>query len=153
MDSGFLKKIENIWYYYKTYILVGIAILFLVVTTVVNKVNEPKFDHSIAIISKSNYPSQENVDKLINIYEDKYGGEFKVEIYNLALGQLGEDEVILSKLSLDLGNKISEYYFIEDTDAFKKATDNIEFESVALVSQIDWLNNLGLDNFYYCIRK
>ena len=77
----------------------------------------------------------------------------KIEIYNLALGQLGEDEVILSKLSLDLGNKISEYYFIEDMDAFKKATDNIEFESVALVSQIDWLNNLGLDNFYYCIRK
>lgn len=151
--EGFKKKIEYIWDYYKAPILIGIAVIFLAVTTVVNKVNEPKFDYSIAIISKYNYPSQENVDKLTRIFEDKYQGTFDVKIYNVALGEIGEDENTISKLSLDLGNKISEFLFIEDIDTFKKTTADIEFSSVVLVSQIDWLNNLGLDNFYYCIRK
>lgn len=151
--NNFKKKISNIWFYNKVPIIVTIIALFLVVTTVVNKVNEPKFDHSIAIISKYNYPSQENVDKLAKIFEDKYQGTFEVKIYNVALGEIGEDENIISKLSLDLGNKISEFIFIEDMDTFKKTTADIEFSSVVFVSQIDWLNNLGLDNFYYCIRK
>lgn len=151
--NDFKKKISNIWFYYKVPIIVGILAIFLVVTTIINKVNEPKFDHSIAIISKYNYPSQENVDKLTKIFEEKYQGTVDVKIYNVALGQIGEDENTISKLSLDLGNKISEFIFIEDMDTFKKTTANIEFSSVVLVSQIDWLSDLGLDNFYYCIRK
>lgn len=151
--NDFKKKISNIWFYYKVPIIVGILAIFLVVTTIINKVNEPKFDHSIAIISKYNYPSQENVDKLTKIFEEKYQGTVDVKIYNVALGQIGEDENTISKLSLDLGNKISEFIFIEDMDTFKKTTADIEFSSVVLVSQIDWLSDLGLDNFYYCIRK
>lgn len=151
--NDFKKKISNIWFYYKVPIIVGILAIFLVVTTIINKVSEPKFDHSIAIISKYNYPSQENVDKLTKIFEEKYQGTVDVKIYNIALGEMGEDENIISKLSLDLGNKISEVIFIEDLDTFKKTTADIEFSSVVLVSQIDWLSDLGLDNFYYCIRK
>lgn len=151
--NDFKKKTSNIWFYYKVPIIVGILAIFLVVTTIINKVNEPKFDHSIAIISKYNYPSQENVDKLTKIFEEKYQGTVDVKIYNVALGQIGEDENTISKLSLDLGNKISEFIFIEDMDTFKKTTADIEFSSVVLVSQIDWLSDLGLDNFYYCIRK
>ena len=147
------KKITNIWFYYKIPILIGILAIFVIATTVVNKINEPKIDHSIAIISKHNYPSQENVDKLTKIFENKYNGTVEVKIYNVALGEVGEDENIISKLSLDLGNKISEDLFIEDLEIFKKTTADIEFSQVVLVSEIDWLNNLGLDNFYYCIRK
>ena len=147
------KKIKNIWFYYKIPIIIGIFALILVGYNIVNKLSEPKYDHSIAIISKYNYPSQESTDKLKTIFEEKYDGTFNVVIYNLALGELGEDEVILSKLSLDLGNKISEYFFIEDIDAFKKTTADIEFSDVVLVSDVDWLNNLELDDFYFAIRK
>ena len=147
------KKISNLWFYYKVPILIGIVAVLLIVTTVINKVSEPKYDHSIAIISKYNYPNQENVERLTKIFEKKYGGTIEVKIYNVALGEIGEDENTISKLSLDLGNKISEFFFIEDIDTFKKTTADIEFSSVVLVSELDWLNNLGLNNFYYCIRK
>lgn len=147
------KKISNLWFYYKVPILIGIVAVLLIVATVINKVSEPKYDHSIAIISKYNYPNQENVERLTKIFEKKYGGTIEVKIYNVALGEIGEDENTISKLSLDLGNKISEFFFIEDIDTFKKTTADIEFSSVVLVSELDWLNNLGLDNFYYCIRK
>lgn len=151
--EDFKKKIEYIWDYYKAPILIGIAVLFLVVTTITNKATEPKFDNSVAIISKHNYPSQDNVDKLTKIFEERTQGSVDVKIYNVALGEIGEDENTISKLSLDLGNKISEFLFIEDIETFKKTTANVEFDSVVLVSDLDWLNNLGLDNFYYCVRK
>lgn len=152
MDN-FKKTISNIWFYYKVPIIIGIAVILLIMDTIINKTNEPKYDYSIAIISKYNYPSEENVNKLREIFEDKYDGTFKIEIYNVALGEIGEDEIVISKLGLDIGNKISKFYFIEDMDTFKKTTANIEFSSVVLVSDLDWLSNLGLDNFYYCIRS
>lgn len=147
------KRIEHIWYYYKIPIIVGVAVIALIVYTINIKTNEVKFDHSIAIISKENYPSEENVTKIKEIFQDKYGGTFDVVIYNLALGELNQDETKLAKLDIDLRNKISEYFFIEDMETFKKTTADIEFKDVALVKNISWLNNLGLDNFYFCIRK
>lgn len=147
------RKLLNIWHYYKVpFVIITISIL-LIVFTIINKKNEPKYDYSIAIISKYNYPSEENVKKLREIFENKYNGSFNINIYNVSLGETGEDEVILSKLSLDIANKISEYYFIEDLDAFKKTTADVQFSSVVLVRDVDWLNDLGLDNFHYCIRK
>ena len=146
------KKLENIWYYNKAIIIIAVIALIVIGITIKNKVNEPKYDHSIAIISKYNYPSQEEINKLQDVFVDKVGGTFTVEIYNVALGEIGEDDVKLSKLSLDISNTISEYYFIEDLEAFENATNDLLFKTVDKVSDIDWLNNLGLDNFYYCTR-
>ena len=151
MDD-FKKKISNIWYYYKIPIIIGVCVLSLVVGVIIDKKSEVKSDHSIAIISKSNYPSQEETNKLKNTFEDRIGGSFEVVIYNVALGEIGEDDVIISKLSLDIANTISEYYFIEDLDAFENATNNLKFKEIEKVENIDWLQDLGLDNFYYCIR-
>lgn len=147
------KKLENIWYYYKIPIIIGIFVVYVLVNTVIQKINTPTYDHSVAIVSKYNYPSAENVERMRLIFEEKYGGTFDIVIYNIALGEIGEDEILISKLSLDIGNKISEYYFIEDMETFKKTTANVEFSDVVLVSDLDWLSNLGLDNFYFCIRK
>lgn len=146
------KKIENIWFYHKIPIIIGVLVIVLGIYTISEKLSTPKYDHSIAIVSKENYPSQENVDKLKDIFSERLGGSVDTVIYNVALGEVGEDEVILSKLSLDISNKISEYFFIEDMDAFKKATNDLEFSEVTLVSDIDWLSNLGLDNFYLARR-
>lgn len=151
--EDFKKKIEYIWYYYKVPIIIGLAVVIVIADTVFMNAREPKYDHSVAIISKYNYPNQENVDKLTKTFEDKTQGSVDIKIYNIALGEIGEDDVLISKLGLDIANKISEYYFIEDMDAFKKSTAEIEFSSVDLVSNLDWLDNLGLDNFYYCVRK
>lgn len=147
------KKIQNIWFYNKIPIIIGIIALLILGYTVYNKLSAPKYDHSIAIISKYNYPSAEKVEELRNIFEEKYGGTFDVAIYNVVLGELGEDEVTISKLSLDLGNSISKFIFIEDMDTFKKTTADIEFSDVVLVSDVDWLANLDLDNFYFATRK
>lgn len=147
------KKLENIWYYYKIPIIITIIVIYVISITVINKLSVEKFDNSIAIISKENYPDEENVAKLTEIFEEKYNQTFEVVIYNVELGETGQDEAIISKLDLDLCNKLSTYFFIEDLDAFKKATANIEFSDVTLVKDTDYLNNLGLDNFYFCIRK
>ena len=147
------KKVENIWFYYKVPIIIGTVLLYLFISYGINKTEEPKYDYNIAIISENNYPSEENVEKLKNIFSEKYDGTVGVNIYNVTLGEVGQDEVILSKLSLDLGNKISELFFIEDMDTFKKTTADIEFSDVVLVSNVDWLSNLGLDNFYFATRK
>ena len=147
------KKIENFWYYYKVHTIVALIAIYIIVSSIIGSSKGQEYDHSIAIISKENYPSQEKVDDLIEVFSKKYGGTFEVKIYNITLGAIGEDEIVISKLGLDIANKISEYMFIEDMDAFKKATNNIEFKEVALVKNINWLNNLDLDNFYYCIRK
>ena len=147
------KKIGYIWDYYKVHIFVGIVVIYIIVSSIIAFRSPDEYDHSIAIISKENYPSQEKVDALKEIFEDKFDGTFDVKIYNIELGAYGQDEITISKLGLDIANTISEYMFIEDMDAFKKATNNIEFVEVALVNEIDWLSNLDLDNFYYFVRK
>jgi len=147
------KKLENIWFYYKVPIIIGVIVLLLIGSTIKSKMEEVKYDHSVAIISEFNYPAQDKIEKIRNIFENKYGGSFNVVIYNVTLGETGQDETIISKLGLDLSNKISEYIFIEDMDTFKETTADIEFSEINLVSDVEWLSNLGLDNFYYCIRK
>lgn len=148
------KKISHIWYYYKIPIIVGICVVALTVSTIVNKRNTPKYDHGIAIVSKFNYPSEDNIKKILEAYQNKFGGSFNITIYNVELTMQGEDDVIISKLGLDLANKISDFYLVENYDTFKKAiSSDIEFSDIALVKDIDWLNNLGIDNFYYLVRK
>jgi len=152
MDK-FKKQLENIWFYYKVPIIVGIIVIYVLSVTVIQKAKTIKYDYSIGIISLENYPSEENVLKIKNIFEDKLNGSCEIVIYNVALGETGQDESIISKLDLDLRNNISCIFFIEDMEAFKKTTANIEFKEVVLVKDVDWLNNLGLDNFYYATRK
>lgn len=149
----FKKKIENFWYYYKVPFIICLVVLYLVCNVYISKKNEVHYDNSVAIISKDNYPSEEQVEEIRSTFEDKYGGTFDVVIYNVALGEENQDEVTLSKLDLDLRNKVSTYFFIEDMDTFKKTTSDIEFSEVVLVNDTEWLENLGLDNFYFAIRS
>ena len=58
------KKLENIWYYYKIPIIIGIFVVYVLVNTVIQKINTPTYDHSVAIVSKYNYPSVENVERM-----------------------------------------------------------------------------------------
>ena len=146
------KKLENIWYYYKIPIIIGIIVLIVIGETIKLKKEEPKFDNSIAIISKTNYPSQDEVENLRNAFIKKYGGTFDVVIYNVELGAVGEDDVIISKLSLDLSNKISSYLFIENLDSFKETTNNLQINVLGQGKDFDWLKNCGVDNLWFATR-
>lgn len=146
------KKLENIWYYYKIPIIIGVVVLFVVGETIYFKKGEEKFDNSIAIVSKVNYPNMEQVEKLKNVFSEKYGGTFTVAIYNIELGAVGEDEVTISKLSLDLGNHISSYLFIENLDSFKEATNNLEINILGQGKEFDWLKDCGVDNLWLVTR-
>ena len=146
------KKLENIWYYYKIPIIIGIIALIVIGETIKLKKEEPKFDNSIAIISKTNYPSQDEVEKLRNAFIKKYGGTFDVVIYNIELGAVGEDDVTISKLSLDLSNKISSYLFIENLDSFKETTNNLQINVLGQGKDFDWLKDCGVDNLWFATR-
>lgn len=146
------KKLENIWYYYKIPIIIGIIVLIVIGETIKLKKEEPKFDNSIAIISKTNYPSQDEVENLRNAFIKKYGGTFDVVIYNVELGAVGEDDVTISKLSLDLSNKISSYLFIENLDSFKETTNNLQINVLGQGKDFDWLKDCGVDNLWFATR-
>lgn len=146
------KKLENIWYYYKIPIIIGIIVLIVIGETIKLKKEEPKFDNSIAIISKTNYPSQNEVENLRNAFIKKYGGTFDVVIYNVELGAVGEDDVTISKLSLDLSNKISSYLFIENLDSFKETTNNLQINVLGQGKDFDWLKDCGVDNLWFATR-
>lgn len=146
------KKIENIWYYYKIPIIIGVIVLIIVVETVALKKDEQKFDNSVAIISKTNYPSQEEVENLRNAFIKKYGGTFNIVIYNIELGAVGEDDVTISKLSLDLSNKISTYLFIENLESFKETTNNLQINILGQGKEFDWLKDCGVDSLWFVSR-
>lgn len=146
------KRIENIWFYYKIPIIIGVIALFVIVETIAGIKETHKSDHSIAIISKENYPSQEEVDNLKNSFTEKYGGTFDVVIYNIELGAIGEDEVKISKLSIDLSNKTSTYLFIENLESFKETTNNIEINIEGQGKDISWLKDCGVDDLWFVTR-
>lgn len=145
------KKLENIWYYYKAPIIIVGAIIIISLSYLFDYKEEIKYDHSVALISV-NVPSEQQIADITKAFENEYGGSFEIKIYNVALTEEGQDQVIISKLDLDLGNKLSEYLLIEDLDAFKKATNNLEIHDVALVSNIDFLKGFGIDNLYFAKR-
>ena len=146
------KKISHIWYYYKVPIIIVVCVIFVIFDSIISNKDAPKYDNSIAIISKENYPSEEEVERLRKAFESKYDGSFDVVIYNIELCEPGEDEIIISKLSLDLANNISEYLFIENMDKFEEATNNLEVNIQGLGKEFEWLKNCGVDDFYYCTR-
>lgn len=146
------KKLENIWYYYKVPIIIGIVVLFVVGEAIVFKKSEQKFDNSVAIISKNNYPNQEEIENLRNAFIKKYGGTFDAVIYNIELGAVGEDDVTISKLSLDLSNRISAYLFIENLESFKETTNNLEINVQGQGKEFDWLKDCGVDNLWFVSR-
>lgn len=146
------KTISNIWYYYKVYILIGLASIFLIIYSFVNVASVSENDYSIAIISKNNYPSEQQVEELTKAFEKQYNATFEVKIYNIELGGYGEDEVTISKLSLDLANHISYYLFIEDLDAFYEATNNLAINVLGQGKDFDWLNDCGVDELWLTTR-
>lgn len=145
------KKIQNIWFYYKVPIIIGIFILAVFIDYQFTSTPEEKFDHSIALISQT-FPTEQQSEEIKQIFSDKYGGTFEIRIYNVALGELNQDQVIISQLDLDLANRQSEYLLIEDLDAFKKATNELELHEVTLVSDLDWLVGHGVDSLYFAKR-
>lgn len=150
--EDFKKTISNIWYHYKAYILIGLAVIFLIIYSSINARTVNKYDYSVAIISKNNYPSEKQVEKLTTAFEKKYNATFEIKIYNVELGGYGEDDVIISKLSLDLANHISTYLFIEHLDAFDEATNNLEINVLGQGKEFDWLKDCGVDELWLATR-
>lgn len=150
--NSFKSRLSNFWYYYKIPIIIIIAVLFVTADVIISNRNSIKYDNSIAIISKDNYPSEDEVKKIKDIFQEKYGGTFDIIIYNIDLTETGQDEVMVSKLSLDLGNKISKFLFIENMDKFNIATNNLQINVEGKGKNFDWLEGCGVDNLWYATR-
>lgn len=150
--EDFKKKLSNIWYYYKVPIVIVALIIFVFVDYKLTNPTEEKFDNSIAIISQV-FPSEDELNNIVEIFENKYEGTFEVNIYNVELGKENQSQETLGRLDLDLANSISNYLIIQDLDAFKKATNNMELYNVALIKDLDWLCGHEIDEFYFATRK
>lgn len=147
-----MKRIKNIWFYYKVPIIIAIIVLAIFIDFKLSSKPEEKYDEYIAFISKT-WPSEEEMNEIKMAYETNYQKTFDFNIYNVELGAYGESQETISKLDLDLINNISNYLIIENLDSFKKATNNMELFNVALIKDIDWLKGRGIDNLYFATRK
>lgn len=146
------KNLENIWFYYKVPILIIVIVLFIFIDYKISTRKVEKYDNSIAFISIT-YPSEEELNNIKNIFENKFESTFEIKVYNVELGADNQDQIILSKLDLDLVNSLSNYLLIEDINAFKKATNNLKLYNVALVKDLDWLKGHEIDNMTFATRK
>ena len=147
-----ISYIKNYWYYYKAYIITGVLALAVVIYSFAGSGSGEEYARYAAVISPDYY-SEEQLAALQAALTEQYGS-FGVRVYQVALGELNQDEAVLSKLDLDLGKGLSDTLLLADPEAFAAAIDaNIKISDPVPVSEISFLKGLGFDSLYYVTRK
>ena len=148
--ENFKKKIENLWFHYKVPILILLVIAIIGLDILITTPLDDHYDREIALISPTAFPP-EQVDSLKNALSAEYGN-INLNTYTVSLGDLNQDEVVLSKLDLDLGNKISSILLIEDLDAFKGATEVVDTSKAVQLKDLPRFAGIGFDSLWFIDR-
>lgn len=148
------QKRENFWFYYKYHVLIGIAVLVVIVTSIIEIVNRPKYDMKIVMVT-DNTTTQSQEEALADFFEQyiyDYDGNGEVsigfELQNLPLsGNIDEDEDkaqmieamqtrFLAELSVGtlsvyvMDARIYEYYSLNDGTMRSLEEEYGDFENV-----------------------
>lgn len=146
-----LKAIKNYWYYYKPYVITGVLVLAVVIYSFANSGEGEKFDRYAALISSAPY-REEEVKALQDAFAAQFGS-FGVRVYTIELGALNQDQAVLAKLDLDLGQRLSDTLLLEDVEAFREATNGLPVSEPVPVSSVPYLSGLGFDDLYLVTRE
>ena len=131
-----MKKLENIWFYYKTHILIGLAVLLVAAYLGVQKLSAPEPDYHIGLVRA--VPCTDEAlaaleDRITAAGEDRNGdGQVLVQIHTYFV-DLADDAPnagvnnaqTVSALDADLIGKVSGIFLLEDVPTFWRITDNI----------------------------
>lgn len=146
-----IKYIKNYWYYYKVYVITGVLVLALVIYSFATGGGGETFDSYAAVISSKAYPT-EQVEALQKAFTQQYGS-FGVRVYQIELGALNQDDVVLAQLDLDLARRLSDTLLLEDPAAFDEATNGLPVSEPVPVSSVPFLAGLGFDELYLVTRE
>lgn len=121
------KKAQNLWYYYKVPILIGLAVLAAVVYMSALNRGEAKPDYQLAIVSPEYY-SDAQIDELeaalAALGTDRNGdGVVTVEVarYRLTIGSPANEQEALAGFDADLVGRRSGIYLLAEPEAVYEA--------------------------------
>lgn len=141
------EKMENFWYHYKWFVVVGVALAILITIVAIQMFNRPEFDASVIVASEK---SLEGLEPLLEpgfegIVEDyDQNGEKRVEVSIFKLGA-EEGEVVspqvgqmnYAKLTGRVTNR-KDFIFLLDEVGYDFLTNlGMEFEDVSAFTGSD----------------
>lgn len=142
--NGLRDWLTNFWYYNKTYVLIGVAVLAALVWLGRPSANEvEQYDFCVGIITPKYY-NDEQIDALKAALSVTHG-KTNVLCYHVELGALNQDSIEISKLDIDLNCRTSSVFLAADPETFIEVT-NAPFSTPVPVSEIDELRGLGFDD-------
>lgn len=119
------EKRQNWWFYHKTPLLLGIALLLIVGSFVWEMVTKVEPDYQIAYVGLYSFPEgvQEDLLDLLEELADDRNGDGKISV-NLQPYVINEEDssayMVQSAMVADLTVGISEIFLVEDPMAFQE---------------------------------
>lgn len=144
-------KLQNIWYYHKTIIIIAVLVLAAVLFVSIQNAGSTTPDEQIAIISPDSY-SEESIQALERAFSEYTGHTVLVKHYRVELGADDQDGAVIGSLDADLVSKQSTSFLLKNVTSFQEATNNLQITEPILVGSIDSLKGLGFDDLYYVQR-
>lgn len=143
-NSNMKEKIENFWFYNKTYVMLGIVVLAALLWIFRPNGNEEEaYDFCVGIIAPRYYDDSQ-IETLKEALSSIYG-KTNVLCYHVALGEYNQDSIEIARLDIDLNTKISGAFLAADPKTFIEVT-NADFSTPRAVLEIDELKGLGFDD-------
>ena len=135
------KKLQNIWFYYKKHILIGLAVVLILTYLGIQRINTEKPDYHIGIV-RSVSLSEEELNALTAIFtaagQDVNGdGQVLVQLHTYYLDLADDSEnagvnnaEAAQGLDADLIGNMSGIFLLEDVDTFQSLTNSIAADTV-----------------------
>ena len=131
-----MKKLENIWFYYKKHILIALAVILASGYLFLQKAVTPDADYHIGLLQPAPCTETEAdalEERFASAGADLNGdGQVLVQIHTYFVDlkddspYAGVDNAqTISSLDADLIGKLSGIFLVEDVETFQEITDNI----------------------------
>lgn len=167
-----LKKLENLWYYYKNYLLIGIILLTAAIIGIVSCSNRGKFDINVLYMTHEYIDMTGQLDMLFSGYTDDVNGDGKenAQVITINYGttlkeaqsagatrsaNLASGKNILFLIDEQNYNELKAGGFLQDIshlgDSPYLEGDRFDAKNSGLLSSIEGFSKTK-SNYYLCVR-
>ena len=137
-------KLINFWYYNKTYVFIGIAVLAAALWFLRPAARqEESFDFCVGIVSPEYY-DEDQLEALKTAFSASHG-KTNVLCYHVAIGAYNQDSIEISRLDIDLNFGTSSTFLVSNPETFLEVV-NASFSEPVSVADIPELKGLGFDD-------
>ena len=135
------KRIENIWFYYKKHILIGLAVVLVLVYLGIQKLGTEKPDYHIGLVRAEALSAEEmnDLNAAFTAAGQDLNGDGQVLVqfhtYYADLADNSENAGVnnaeaVQGLDADLIGKMSGIFLLEDVDTFQMLTNGVLSDTV-----------------------